>query len=203
MTRIEPYRPPRPTIRELMEGRPGGGGTMGESLRRGIWGGRPSRPTGRRTGRESARDTTMARGRPADSTRSRRTTASGQVGDRREGRVESREMSETRGRGAHLEWPGTAKGQAPGGRWDRTRTPRGAVTDGLCRVVRACRGEGTTRQEARRGRRGQKETRTKPRSDTGGREAQSEGAAGQRDGANGQTRDPGWRGKKKKKNNDG
>ena len=24
MTRIEPYRPPRPTIRELMEGRPAG-----------------------------------------------------------------------------------------------------------------------------------------------------------------------------------
>ena len=25
MTRIEPYEPPRPTIRELMEGRPEGG----------------------------------------------------------------------------------------------------------------------------------------------------------------------------------
>ena len=29
MTRIEPYRPPRPTIRELMEGRPAGEGDGG------------------------------------------------------------------------------------------------------------------------------------------------------------------------------
>ena len=56
-----------------------------------------------------------------------------------------------------MAWPGTAKGHAPGGRWDRTGTPRGAVTEGLSRVVvRACRGEGTTRQEARRGRGGKK-----------------------------------------------
>ena len=51
MTRIEPYRPPRPTIRELMEG-----GrrerTTGESPRRGGWGGRPGWPTGRKTGQK-------------------------------------------------------------------------------------------------------------------------------------------------------
>ena len=41
--------------------------------------------------REGARDTTMARRRPAASTRSRRTTLRGQAGDRGEGRVESRE----------------------------------------------------------------------------------------------------------------
>ena len=99
----------------------------------------------------------MARGRPAESTQSRRTTVRGRAGDRREGRVQSREMSETGGRGAQLAWPGTAKGHARGGRWDRTRTPRGAVTDGLCRVVvRACMEGGTTRREARRGRGGQK-----------------------------------------------
>ena len=71
-------------------------------------------------------------------------------------------MSETGGRGAHLAWPGTAKGHAPGGRWDRKGAPRGAVTDGLCRVdVRACREEGTTRQDARRGRGGQKKNTNK------------------------------------------
>ena len=41
--------------------------------------------------REGARDTTMARGRPAASTRSRRTTLRGRAGDRGEGRVERRE----------------------------------------------------------------------------------------------------------------
>ena len=50
----------------------------------------------------------------------------------------------------------------------------------LCSVVvRACREEGTTRQKARR-----KKKRTKPNSATGGRAAQSERAAEERDGAN-------------------
>ena len=43
--------------------------------------------------------------------------------------------------------------------------------------------------------------RTKPHSASGGREAQSEQAAGERDGANGQTRDRGWHAKIKNKNN--
>ena len=92
---------------------------------------------------ESARETTMARGRPAEGTRSRRTTVRGRAGDRGEGRVERRErrltasmakMSGTRGSGAHLAWPGTAKGCATGRRWDRTRAPNGAETDG-CAVL--------------------------------------------------------------------
>ena len=33
MTRIEPYRPPRPTIRELMEGRPAGEDAGGVPLK--------------------------------------------------------------------------------------------------------------------------------------------------------------------------
>ena len=45
--------------------------------------------------REGARDTTMARGRPAASTRSRRTTLRGRAGDRGEGRVERRERRKT------------------------------------------------------------------------------------------------------------
>ena len=56
--------------------------------------------------------------------------------------MESREISETRGRGADPPWIGTAKGHAPGGRWDRKRASRGAVMDGLSSVdVRACREE--------------------------------------------------------------
>ena len=41
--------------------------------------------------REGARDTTRARGQPAASTRSRRTTLRGRAGDRGEGRVERRQ----------------------------------------------------------------------------------------------------------------
>ena len=50
----------------------------------------------------------------------------------------------TRGRGAHLAWPGTAKGNAPRGREDRSRELRGSATaDGKCSgVVRAWREEG-------------------------------------------------------------
>ena len=96
MTRIEPYRPPRPTIRELMEGRPAGEGdrgsppegVSGEAAQVGLQVGRQGRSP---EAREGARDTTMARGRPVASTRSRRTTLRGRAGDRGEGRVERRE----------------------------------------------------------------------------------------------------------------
>ena len=96
MTRIGPYRPPRPTIRELMEGRPAGEddggvppeGVSGEAAQVGLQVGRQGRSP---EAREGARDTTMARGRPVVSTRSRRTTLRGRAGDRGEGRVERRE----------------------------------------------------------------------------------------------------------------
>ena len=42
MTCIEPYRPPRPDLRELLEGRPAGEGYLGRP---------PKWPTRRRTGR--------------------------------------------------------------------------------------------------------------------------------------------------------
>ena len=66
MTRIEPYRPPRPTIRELMEGRPAGEdeggvppkGVSGEAALVGLQVGRQGRSP---EAREGARDTTMAR----------------------------------------------------------------------------------------------------------------------------------------------
>ena len=50
MTRIGPYRPPRPTIRELMQGRPAGA-DGGGIPRRGYLGRPPESPTGRKTGR--------------------------------------------------------------------------------------------------------------------------------------------------------
>ena len=39
-------------------------------------------------------------------------------------------MAGSRGRGAHLAWPGTAKGRATGWRLDWTRAPNGTETDG-------------------------------------------------------------------------
>ena len=52
MTRIELYRPPRPTIRELMEGRPVGGDDRG--IPPDWYLGRPSKSTYRTQGRAEA-----------------------------------------------------------------------------------------------------------------------------------------------------
>ena len=76
MTRMEPYQPPCPTIRELMEGRPAGeddggvppNGVSGEAAQVGLQVGRQG---GGPDARESARDTTIAQGRPAASKQSR------------------------------------------------------------------------------------------------------------------------------------
>ena len=63
-------------------------GVSGEAAQVGLQVGRQGRSPKARKG---ARDTTMARGRPAASTGSRRTTLRGGAGDRGEGRVERRE----------------------------------------------------------------------------------------------------------------
>ena len=63
-------------------------GVSGEAAQVGLQIGRQG---GGPEAREGARDTTMARRRPAASTRSRRTTLRGRAGDRGEGRVERRE----------------------------------------------------------------------------------------------------------------
>ena len=61
-------------------------------------------------------------------------------------------MSGTRGRGAHLAGPGTAKGRATGRRWDWTRAQNEAETDGcavlLC--VHAGRGEPRGRKHSKK-----------------------------------------------------
>ena len=94
MTRIEPYWLPDQQATD--------GGAAG---RRGRRGSPPEGVSGEaaqvslQVGRQgtspearvSAPDTTMARGRPAASTGSRRTTLRGRAGDRGEGRVERRE----------------------------------------------------------------------------------------------------------------
>ena len=67
-------------------------GVSGEAAQVGLQVGRQGRGP---EAREGARDTTMARGRPAASTRSRRTTLRGRTGDRWEGRVERRERRYT------------------------------------------------------------------------------------------------------------
>ena len=87
LTRIEPYRPPRPTIRELMEGRPAGGGRRGnppegvpgEAAQVGLPDGGSS--AGGET-REGARDTALARRGAARRTRGWRGAVRG-TGERR------------------------------------------------------------------------------------------------------------------------
>ena len=94
-TRIEPYRPPRPTVRELMEGRPAGEDDGGVPPKGCL--GRPPRSAYRSEDRAEAlrhvraREIQPWRGEPAASTRSRGTTLRGRAGDRGEGRVERRD----------------------------------------------------------------------------------------------------------------
>ena len=126
-------------------------GMSGEAAQVGLQVGRQGRSPG---AREGARDTTIARGRPAESTRSRRTTLRGRAGDRGEGRVERRErryMYNNAGKKARS--PGMARdGQ---GRRHRMAVGLDVGTERnrdrwRCSVVlRACRGEGTTRKKAR------------------------------------------------------
>ena len=63
-------------------------GVSGEAAQVGLQVGRQGRSP---EAREGARDTSMARGRPAASTQSRRTTLRGPAGEGGEGRVERRE----------------------------------------------------------------------------------------------------------------
>ena len=63
-------------------------GVSGEAAQVGLQVGRQGRSP---EAREGAPDTTMARRRPAASTRSRRTTLRGRAGDRGEGRIERRQ----------------------------------------------------------------------------------------------------------------
>ena len=93
LTRIEPYRPPRPTIRELMEGRlegedDGGVPPNGVSWEAAQVGPQVGGQAGGSEAREGARHTALARRRPATCTRSRGTTLRGRAGDRGEERVE-------------------------------------------------------------------------------------------------------------------
>ena len=95
----DPHRavPAAPPDRQGTDGGAAGGrgrqgsppeGVSGEPAQVGLHIGRLGRSP---EARENARDTTMVRGRPAASTRSRRTTLSGRAGDRGERRVERRE----------------------------------------------------------------------------------------------------------------
>ena len=138
MTRSEPYRPLRPTIRELMEGRPARADDGGIPPKGYL--GRPPKSAYRTEDRAQAwrrlraREIQPWRGESgahtveessSKGTGERQATGEGRGGERREGGVEWRV---TRGRGAHLAWPGTAKGNAPRGREDQRREQRGAVT---------------------------------------------------------------------------
>ena len=103
--------------------------------------------------RESVQDTTMARGRPAASTRSKRTTLRGQAGDRGERRVERRERRLTYNNVGLNGWV-AREGRPPGMAGD-CQGPRHRMAVGLDEsternrdrsrysfVVRACREDG-------------------------------------------------------------
>ena len=137
MTRIEPYRPPRPTVRELMEGRSEGADDGGIPLKRYL--GRPLKLAYRTEDRVEperrvrGREIQLVRGGATESTHSRRAAVRGRARDRRRGkggvgeRREGREESDTR-EGQPTGLAGDRQGHVPRGREDRRRTPRGAVT---------------------------------------------------------------------------
>ena len=86
----------------------------------------------------------------------------------------------TRGRGVHLAWLGTVKGQAPRGQRDRTRAQRGNETRKHVQCCRACvQGRGYREAGSIAG----KEKKRTPTSTAGERTAQSEKAVGERNGA--------------------
>ena len=133
MTRIEQYRLPRSSIRELMEGRPAGEDDGGIPSKGYL--GRPPK-LGYRTEDRAEAERQVRYSTGAGKTSGEHTgqeSSSKRAGERQGrggggGREERDERRGTRGRGAHLAWPVTAKGHAPGGRRDRSRAQRGAVT---------------------------------------------------------------------------
>ena len=93
--------------------------------------------------RESARDTALASGRPAESTRSRRATVRGRARDRenRGKRGEGRE-------GGAFTWHGRGlpRGQSQEGEGTGREHREATRPEHMCSaIVRACREEGTTR----------------------------------------------------------
>ena len=185
MTRIESYRQPGPTIRELMEGRPAGADDGGIPPKGYL--GRPPKSAYRTEDRAEAERLVTAReiqpwrrGRPAESTRSRTAALGGQArdrggggrgGERREGR-EDRDAREGRPpgmagdrRGAR---PGRAKGQETSTEGNRDRMTSAVLT---------CLHAGRRVQQGRKhcGKRGRGQTKkTTITSTAGGRKAQSE-----------------------------
>ena len=77
------------------------------------------------------------------------------------------------------------------------KSTKGSRDQMTCAVLCACMQGGGNRKAGWTAGKGQKIPRTKPHSTTRGREAQSGQAAGERDGANKQTRDRGRHAKKK------
>ena len=193
MTRIEPYRPSHPTIRELMEGRLAGEDDGGVPPKGYL--GRPPKSAYRSEDRaEALRREKRARYSHGAGTTSGEHTEQendSKRAGRRQGVGEGGEERKKINFNEGIKGWDASEGRPPGLAGDR-QGPRHRMTMRLevstersrdrwrCSVVvRACREGGTTRQTARRG----KKTRTAPHSATGGRAAQSERAARKRDGA--------------------
>ena len=111
----------------------------------------------------------------------------------------------TRGRGAHLAWPGTSKGHATRAMGPRTNTEgsRDPMTSAVLTCVHAGRRVKKMDQQKRQGQEPQgrmhsrkwgggqtKKKKVKPRCTAGGRKAQSDPAAGERVGGNGAEEGP-------------
>ena len=127
LTRIVPYRPPRSTIRELMEGRPAGAddegippkGVPGETAQVGLQEG--GQGAGGET-REGALDKALARRGTGERTQCRRAAVRGRARDRR------REKGKGE-KGDGVEWSGgfAREGRPPGLAWDcQGERPAGA-----------------------------------------------------------------------------
>ena len=129
MIRIEPYRPPCPTIRELMQVRPARADDGGNPPKGYL--GRPPKSAYRTEDTAKAERHVRARGYSPGAGRGSGEHTEQESGSKRaggEGREEREDRRVTRATGARLAWPGTAKGHVPRAREDQRRTPRGAVT---------------------------------------------------------------------------
>ena len=211
LTGIRPYRPPRPTIRELMQGRPEGeveGGVPPE----GYLGRRPKSAYRLEDRAEALRRVRAREIQPRRGTTSSKHTKQEnnrkRAGRKQRGAERGEERTKRNYKEGINDWD-AREGRPPGMAGDR-QGPSHREAMGLdvstersrdrwlCSVdVRACREEGTSRQKVRR-----KETNKHERNPTAPQEGVQHKASGRQGNGTeqkGQTRDRGWRKEKTNK----
>ena len=205
MTGIEPYRPPRAAIRELMEGRPAGADDGGVPPK-GYLGGPPKSAYRSEDKAEALRRVRVREIQPwrADDQREHTEQKNYSKGaDKEQKRGEGTEGREERDarEGRPPAMAGDRQGLRPKramGQEKSTEGNRDQITCAVLMCVHAGRREPQGRMHS--GKEGGRPKKKKTHSTTGGRRAQSEQAAGEREGANGQTRDCGWQAERKNSN---